>query len=449
MITIKIPNNNINERKYILDVIFNEFLEIDFDTIIDQNILYWDIELENGNKLTFEDHFFIMYPENLEYLNLVNIPDSIEYVKNKFIDDIDMPILYGNEKLNIHNSEILCGIDIFASSFFMLTRWEEYVNKSRDSHNRFPAHESAAYKNNFLNRPIVNEYISMLKNMLHHLDPHLKFKMNHPKLFLTHDVDQLYKWKSWRHVFRVSVSDLIKRKNISLAFERIKEYFLIKRKKIKDPFNTFDWLMGKSESLGIKSRFYFMSGGVTVYDNGYKIDEPKSLELIQRILERGHIIGIHPSYDAYKDFTQFKKEKNILEEVTKQEIVEGREHYLRFEVPTTWQIWEDNDMKWDSTLSFADKEGFRCGVCYEYSVFNILTRKKLNLREKPLIVMEGSFATYQPNINLNDMENRIKLLIKKVKKYLPGENTEGLDLQIMSPVEATKATLKRFRTIFS
>ncbi len=74
-------------------------------------------------------------------------------------------------------------------------------------------------------------------------------------------------------------------------------------------------------------------------------------------------------------------------------------------------------LNWDSTCSYADKEGFRCGVCYEYSVFNILTRKKLNLKEKPLIVMEGSFATYQPNIKPEKMLEKIRQLIDKVKKY--------------------------------
>ncbi len=74
-------------------------------------------------------------------------------------------------------------------------------------------------------------------------------------------------------------------------------------------------------------------------------------------------------------------------------------------------------MKWDSSLGYADREGFRCGVCYEYSVFNILTRKKLNLKERPLIVMEGSFTTYQPNIEPEDMEMKIKKLIDEVKKF--------------------------------
>jgi hypothetical protein len=95
----------------------------------------------------------------------------------------------------------------------------------------------------------------------------------------------------------------------------------------------------------------------------------------------------------------------------------GRQHFLRFEAPTTWQIWEDNNMKWDSTLSYADREGFRCGVCYEFPVFNFLTRKELNLYEKPLIVMEGSFTTYQKHISKQDMIDKIVNLQNKVRKY--------------------------------
>ena len=82
-----------------------------------------------------------------------------------------------------------------------------------------------------------------------------------------------------------------------------------------------------------------MSGGLTKYNNRYRIDEPKCIELISKIKKRGHIIGFHPSYNAYNDSIQFKKEKEKLEYAIGEEIREGRGHYLRFEVPTTWQIW--------------------------------------------------------------------------------------------------------------
>jgi len=355
MINITIPNNNIKERKYILDIFFDEFFGLDYNLEIGSKD--YEINLKNDKKLIVKDRFFNKYPKDLEYLKLKNIPKKIEE------------------------------LDIFSASFFMLTRWEEYVNRNRDSHNRFPATESLAFRQGFLDRPIVNEYVEALKQMLLELDNNLSFKERKFELVLTHDVDEVKMWKSWKHVSRVVLGDILKRKNLSLALERFAEYFLIRKDKINDPFYTFDWLMDKSEAICVKSRFYFMSGGVTEFDNRYKIGVQK--ELIEKIQKRGHIVGIHPSYNAYNDFEQFKKEKELLENVAEQKIVEGREHYLRFEVPTTWQIWEDNGMEVDCTCGYADKEGFRCGTGDTFSVFNILTREKLKLKEHPLIFMDG------------------------------------------------------------
>ena len=415
MIKIKTPNNNLNERKYIIDILFGDFLGLEYEIKV-ENRKDYEIVLENGNTIIFEDSFFGNFPKDLEYLKEENIPKKIEFGKNDFIFENDIPIIYGTNKLIKNQSTITCGIDIFASSFFMLTRWEEYVNKTRDIHNRFPATESLAYKQGFLDRPIVNEYVEMLWNMLKYLGIKQKRKKRSFRLILTHDVDNIYMWKSWKQVGRVVIGDIIKRKDLGLALERVAEYFLIKRGKIKDPFDTFDWLMDKSEAIGVKSRFYFMSGGVTKYDNRYKIDEPKSLELIEKIKKRGHIIGIHPSYNAYNDFEQFKKEKELLEKIVNQKITEGREHYLRFEVPTTWQIWEDNKMEIDSTCGYADKEGFRCGTGDEFCVFNILSREKLRLKERSLVFMDDNHYTYS-NIGLSDSIEIISNLIKKSNSY--------------------------------
>ncbi len=380
MIKIKVPNNNINERKYILDIIFNEFIGLEYKLEIGS--VDYEIVLENNKQLVIKDTFFNKFTQDLEYLKLENIPKRIEE------------------------------LDIFAASFFMLTRWEEYVNKNRDSHSRFPATESLAFKEGFLDRPMVNEYVEILKSMLLELDNSLKFKEREYQLFLTHDVDHLYFWKSSKQLFRIVAGDVLKRRDFSLAFARVKEYVLVKTKKIRDPFDTFDWLMDKSEEVGVKSRFYFMSSGITEYDNNYKIDEPKSLELIDKIKKRGDIIGIHPSYNAFNDNEQFKKELDLLEKVTGQKIIEGREHYLRFEVPTTWQIWEDNGMQVDSTCVYADKEGFRCGTGDEFSVFNILSREKLKLKERPLVVMDCSLFDY----NSHSYESAIEK-IDKMRKH--------------------------------
>lgn len=415
---ITIPNNNLNERKYIIDILFNEFLGLKYTLEINNDVKNCEIELKNNKKIVFEDSFFNHFLKDLEYLNLPNIPSEIKFTKNDFIVEDNIPIIFGNSTLNIEHSTITCGIDIFASSFLMLTRWEEYVNKARDQHGRFSAHESIAYRYGFLDRPIVNEYIEMLWNMLIYLGITQKRKEREYQLMVTHDVDFPLRYYSTKKVLNEVARDLIKNRQYRESLKKLREYCFIKLGLENDPYETFNYMIEFEKKLGLHSYFFFMGEGTSLmYDDNYNMSDSYIQSLIDKILSNGHYVGIHPSYQTFDNAEQLQREKNIIEKTTNQTIEFGRQHYLRFEVPTTWQIWEDNKMKWDSTLSYADKEGFRCGVCYEYSVFNILSRKKLQLKEKPLIMMEGSFVTYQPDITEEEIKEKIIKLINKVKKY--------------------------------
>jgi len=410
MIRINIPNNFLPERKYIIDILFDEFLGLKYDIHVKDETKNYDIFLENGNKIIIKDLFFSNFEDSLDYLNKKNIPGKINFLRNPFIVEKNIPKIYGDNEFKIQKNEIICGIDIFASSFFLLSRWEEYANKTRDLYDRFPVAASLAYKSDFLNRPIVNEYVEMLWNILKYLACNQKRKEKKYELVLTHDVDNIFKWKNFGLFVRNICGDIIKRKKTSLALEDIRHYFG------KNPYEMFDFLMDLSEKRGIKSHFFFMSGGTSKFDNNYSINQSFVRKIIEKIKNRGHLIGFHPSYNTYNDQRQWEKEYSNLSIEVLQKAKMGRQHYLRFEIPITWQIWEDNNMKWDSSLSYPEKEGFRCGTCYEYSVFNILTRKKLKLKEMPLEVMEVTMVDYQkllPEI----MEKRIIKLINNVKKY--------------------------------
>ncbi len=189
---------------------------------------------------------------------------------------------------------------------------------------------------------------------------------------------------------------------------------MVSLNKKKDPYDSFDYIMDISDSFNIKSHFFFMAGGTSKYDNRYKIEEPLLKEIIDNIKNRGHYIGIHPSYNAYNNPTQFRLEKRKLERVNGEKVYFGREHYLRFEVPTTWQIWEDNNFEWCSNLAYPKMAGFRTGSCYTYTPFNILSRKKLKLKERPLIMMEVTFIEGAKSIEkFNKMVDYYLNIIKK------------------------------------
>src|ERR1700719_3865450 len=66
--------------------------------------------------------------------------------------------------------------DIFAASFFLLSRYEEYLLFQPDRYGRFPFQESLAFKENFLNVPLVNYWLEDFKTALHQKFPELIFR---------------------------------------------------------------------------------------------------------------------------------------------------------------------------------------------------------------------------------------------------------------------------------
>lgn len=415
MLTIETPDNFIPERTYILNIVFGVFLGLKYIIKFGSQTNY-EIVLDNGNRITIQDKFFRIHNDGINYLQKKNIPESVLYVTNPFLAEKDIPAIYGTDAISITSDKIICGVDLFASSFFMLTRWEEHVNETRDSHDRFPVWSSLAYQNDFLDRPVVNEYAELLWNMLRHLGCKQKRKKRGFSLIPTHDVDDIYLWPNRKKAIQTATGDLLKRYSVRKVSQTVDNYLAIKSGKIKDPYDTFDELMDFSEKCGAKSFFFFLSGGKTAYDNRYTLNDPFIINLMQKINERGHYIGFHPSYDTYTNSERWFKEYRLLSYSSPQPVKYGRQHYLRFQVPITWEIWDNNEMHWDSSLIYAEKEGFRCGTCYEFSVFNVLTRKTLKLKEYPLIVMDTNFNKDQEAQTVNIME-RIDLLLNRVKKY--------------------------------
>ncbi|WP_372976050.1 NADP-dependent isocitrate dehydrogenase, partial [Muriicola sp.] len=111
----------------------------------------------------------------------------------------------------------------------------------------------------------------------------------------------------------------------------------------------------------------------------------------------------------------------------------------------------------DKTFEIAEKGVVRVSDTYtgetlmQHDVSEGDIWRMCQVKDKPVrnwisLAVSRARATQTPAIFWLDRERaHDRELIKKVEKYLPEENTKGLDLQIMSPVEATKTTLKRLK----
>ncbi len=381
---IKIPDNNAAERNYIIDIIFNEFLETDYK-IETSNRDFYEIITSENKSIVIKDGFFEQFQEPLSYLKTCNIPQKICFSENQFTVEADIPVIFGTPDVQIVENKIICGIDIFASSFFMLTRWEEYVIDTKDIHERVSDDLQYAVKHHIHERAVVNEYAEMLRNMLK-FTGHVIENKHVYKPFLTHDIDFFARYDTFAKLIKALSGDVLKRKSIKEAFKSLKSYYQIKKGRLKDPYDTFDYLIQQSEKAGIKSIFYFIPSFNCESGANYSINNKKVKQTILKIVKNHHIVGVHVAYRSYKNSELFSKELNRFPGAV--EIVESRQHFLRIDNPLTWQMLEDADIKTDSSLGYSNHAGFRAGTCYEYSLFNILHRKKLKLKERPLIVME-------------------------------------------------------------
>jgi len=404
VIKIIVPNNNVPEREYIIKTLLQDFLnlecEIEFYDNTENYIFFFD-----SNKIIIEDHFFNKHIDNLSYLSKKNIPDT--YTS---IGKYDLPIIFGRDYLKISENEIICGLDVFASSFFLLTRWEEFVLPPDKNGLRCDESELFCVKQGLEKRPLVNEYIDMLSDFFSHfglcIHPERQFK-----ILPTHDVDRLF--LSSFSVLIKNLSDMVFIKKLYkkalITFWR----YLYYRVLFSNPFDSFNELMNISDSLKVKSSFYFKASDEGETGATYFFNDIRTKDAIENIINRGHKIGFHPSENTFNNEQQFEKEFYRLYDISAS-VKGGRQHNLLYN-KNTFGIWDKLDLEYDSGYGFQYRIGFRCGICYDFKIFDVVMRREIRLKEIPFLLMDSAFVRQKSSFS--KMEEESMKIIDIVKKY--------------------------------
>ncbi len=365
----------------------------------------YDISVENSNQIVSvkrQDDFYKFGLTSIEFCDWDAKPEGWSQLIAKKIPAPGLD--NNNDKIVVKaNNGYLINYDIIGLMYWMFNRLEEVGRKDLDQYERFSSASSHAFKYGYLERPIVDEWLDILKQVMKRIWPSLKFYNHQFQIKVSHDVDvpSRYIFRNTFGLLRSMVGDVLKRGDYSNAFlapwVRLKSHAELPK---NDPLNTFDWIMDQSEKHNLKSAFYFICGKTHSHrDADYEIEHPAIRSLMRTIHKRGHEIGLHPSYNTYLNPDTVVKEARKLrkicdEEAIKQQEWGGRMHYLRWKHPTTLHGWEAVGMNYESTLSYADHAGFRCGTCFEYPAFDPVTDKQLNLRIRPLIAMDVTVSGY-------------------------------------------------------
>ena len=293
--------------------------------------------------------------------------------------------------------------DILGLIYWQLARVEEIGNNRLDSHNRFPASSSHAFKNSYLDRPLVDEWLNILGQVLLRNWNGLRLKDENFKIRVTCDVDiPFYNCGTFKGTVRNAGRALLRKKSVSLAFKDVISQVETKLGNYKSDLylDNINYIMDVNESNNNKVMFYML-----VYETDSKRDninrfrQHRLEDLLELITSRGHEVGIHPGYNTYLDEVSVRYSLEKFYEMIDKKNIQisslcGRQHYLRWKTPDTAMIYDKCDIKNDSTLGYADNEGFRCGSCKEFQFFDARKQKMLNLRESPLVLMEQALLDH-------------------------------------------------------
>jgi peptidoglycan/xylan/chitin deacetylase (PgdA/CDA1 family) len=224
------------------------------------------------------------------------------------------------------------------------------------------------------------------------------------KTVVSCDVDSPFEFDApWKQVIHRAGGDIIKRHSPKAAIRSIFGKWFSKRfdYHFDSHRSGIDLIMHINEKMDRSVAFYFIPECTDpTFDGNPKLYSPHIRKLFQAIHVRGHEIGIHPGYHTYRHPKNMAQSLKSLEEALEnagivQPSIGGRQHFLRWETPTTACLWDAHGLNYDSTLSYAQRPGFRCGTCFEYPMFDAVEQRSLRLRERPLIVMECSVIADQ------------------------------------------------------
>lgn len=392
---------NISPRlRYTLKVIFQSVLNTPFKLTTDlEEFISFDGPRVNYSRENVDDILRI-------------IPDDLLFEKDIFEQEIHLFDWNGIPAFFRNQRDQVIPFDLFAATFYLVCRYEEYLPFIPDQHGRFTAKESLAHKEGFLEKPIVNYWIKRLLEAIQKKHPGFKPKGTEFKYISTIDVDNAYAYVG-KGGFR-TIGGILK-DIAGFNFLNFKKRISSLIDASKDPFDTFDFQMQIHKKYGVESIYFMLFSEFGQYDRNISMYHPRTQATVKHYNDYTEL-GIHPSYASNQSRETLKKELRELENVLGKSIHKSRQHFLRLELSKTLRHLVDLGITDDFTMGYAWHPGFRSSICHPYPFYDLEMEVELPLTVHPFTFMEMTFILYN-NEKPDQAWKTIKNLINEVKHF--------------------------------
>lgn len=382
---------------YTMRQVFTKILgiEIGFTTKVEDFIKHTDEKI-TYTKQPLQNEFFIR---------------SNDLLFDQGINDIQITITdwEGTPCFFTTGERSVIPFDIFAASFYLLSRYEEYLPHVKDLHGRFSPKDSIAYQNNFLQVPVVDIWANKLLMHLKERFPQLEYKNRNYSFTSVIDVTASHSY-AHRGLFR-GLAGLIYDLG-TFKLRRVWERLAVGLKLKKDPFDNFETLVQWHKSNNTKSVFFFQFADYSKYDKNVSTNSNSFMSLIKYIADYSSV-ALAASYSSFRDIDLLKKEKKNLQNVINRPVNFSRMRYNRVDVPESYRNLVAAEFTDDFTMGYTHEIGFRAGTCTPFYFYDIPLELQQPIRLHPFAIHDYALLS---STSETEIKGKTDLMYRWVKK---------------------------------
>ena len=387
---------NLPRLRYAADLILNEILGLTWEIVTDRRRL-GKFPVINYSEENIPNSFRIR-PVQLLFEKGVR---EQEVTVNEWRG---LPVFFGLSD----DSDL--PFDIFAATFYMVSRYEEYLDFEPDNYGRFRSSSSLAFKHGFLGIPVVDLWARELAKSLIKKFQMLTFRRNEYKALVTFDVDEPFAYLG-RNLFG-NIGGFFR--DFTSKSKNAGNRLRCLAGKEKDPYEVFDYMTESSDHNNTDARFFFPFGNPSGFDKNPSWKNKEYRKLIYRI-EGKFKTGIHPSFRASSDLNLIRNEVQRYTTILKKDCHFSRFHYLKISMPGSYRNISDAGINEDYSMGFSDEPGFRAGISRPFRFYDVTGDQVTDLRIFPFQVMDITLKDYK-KLNPEEARKSVSELIQQTKK---------------------------------
>lgn len=361
------------------------------------NLIINDIIGAGPIEFTTDQQKFINYPGPKISYHSQPVSNELFFLSKTLLFDndikdysIDVSEWEGHKIFFPTNKISALPFDPFAASFYLLSRYEEYLPHIKDQYQRFDAEESLAFHKGFLEKPVINQWAALIKKLLEVKFPKLQFLEKKYKYISTIDIDNAFAFKEKGFV---RTTGAFIRAVSQLKFDEVYERIQVLMSNQPDPFDTYEYQFEMQRKYNLEVIYFILLADYGINDKNVPVKSPKFQSLIKSLADYAEV-GIHPGFNSHKSSKKLKEEHSRLENILNREVTKSRQHFLKLVLPETYRNLIDLDITDDYTMGYASKIGFRAGICSSFNFYDLDLDIETKLKVHPFALIDSALKYY-------------------------------------------------------